>query len=113
MLNTLDILEYIKLTGKPITFSEYAKILVENTQYATEEEALAAIREYMSTVPTQEVASIPSKGLGDTVAKITHATGLDKLAEVYTRITGKDCGCKGRQEFLNKLIPYGVKEENE
>lgn len=52
-----------------------------------------------------------SKGLGDTIAKITHATGLSKLAEAYTRITGKPCGCTSRQEALNKLIPYGVKEE--
>lgn len=51
-----------------------------------------------------------SRGLGDTVAKITHATGLDKLSELYTNITGRDCGCASRQEALNKLVPYGVKE---
>lgn len=54
-----------------------------------------------------------SRGLGDTVAKITHATRLDQLAVLYTKITGKDCGCSSRQEALNKLFPYGVKEENE
>ena len=48
-----------------------------------------------------------SQGLGDTVARLTHATGLDKLAEAYTRITGKDCGCQQRQETLNRLFPYG------
>jgi hypothetical protein len=51
-----------------------------------------------------------SIGLGDTIAKITKATGLDKLAEMYTRITGKDCGCKTRQEYFNKLLPYKVQE---
>lgn len=51
-----------------------------------------------------------SVGLGDTVAKVTHATGLDKLAELYTRFTGKPCGCNSRQEALNKLFPYGVTE---
>ena len=45
-------------------------------------------------------------GLGDTIAAITHATGLDKLAEAYTSITGKPCNCKTRQEALNKLLPY-------
>lgn len=45
-------------------------------------------------------------GLGDTIANITHATGLDRLAEAYTAITGKPCGCKERQEALNKLVPY-------
>jgi len=47
-----------------------------------------------------------SRGLGDTIAKITHATRLDKVAKAYTAITGKDCGCKKRQEALNKLVPY-------
>ena len=49
---------------------------------------------------------IVPRGLGDTIAKFTHATGIDKVAEFYTRVTGKDCGCKGRQEALNKLVPY-------
>lgn len=53
-----------------------------------------------------------SVGLGDTIAKITHATGLDKLAEVYTTITGQPCGCSSRQEALNKLLPYNIQEEN-
>lgn len=53
-----------------------------------------------------------SRGLGDTVATITHATGLDKLAEMYTQVTGKPCGCASRQEALNKLFPYGVTEDN-
>jgi len=34
------------------------------------------------------------KGIGDTVAAITKATGLDKLV-------GKDCGCPERQEAWN------------
>lgn len=52
-----------------------------------------------------------SRGLGDTVQKITHATGVEKLAEMYTKITGRPCGCSQRQEALNKLFPYGIKEE--
>lgn len=55
----------------------------------------------------------PSRGLGDTVAKITGATGLDKLAEAAAKLVGKeDCGCKRRQEKLNELVPYKNKEEN-
>ena len=49
-----------------------------------------------------------SRGLGDTVAKITHDTGLDKLSALYTKITGKPCGCASRQEALNKLFPYKI-----
>lgn len=43
-----------------------------------------------------------SKGLGDTIAKITKATGIDKVVEAIV----EDCGCKERQEKLNKLFPY-------
>ena len=53
------------------------------------------------------------KGLGDTIATVTAATGIDKLAELYTRLTGKDCGCKERREALNKLVPYGIQEITE
>lgn len=44
-----------------------------------------------------------SRGLGDTIAKITHATGIDKIVK---KTLGKDCGCRGRQEKLNELFPY-------
>jgi hypothetical protein len=47
--------------------------------------------------------STRSKGLGDTFAKITKSTGLDKL-------TPKGCGCSKRQKKLNKIFPY--KHEN-
>ena len=44
-----------------------------------------------------------SRGLGDTIAKVTAATGIDKVVKA---VVGKDCGCRGRQETLNKLVPY-------
>jgi len=44
-----------------------------------------------------------SKGLGDTIAKITETTGIDKLVKF---IAGEDCGCDERKEKLNKLFPY-------
>jgi hypothetical protein len=48
-----------------------------------------------------------SEGLGDTIAKITSATGLDKVAEALAKAAGKeDCGCNRRREALNKFIPY-------
>lgn len=53
-----------------------------------------------------------SKGLGDTVAKITHALGLDKVAEKVAEAVGADdCGCKRRQEKLNELVPYKKEEK--
>lgn len=48
-----------------------------------------------------------SKGLGDTVAKITNLFGLDILAEKIAKLFGKeDCGCTRRKDKLNELIPY-------
>ena len=48
-----------------------------------------------------------SKGLGDTIAKVTHAVGLDKVAESVAKAVGKeDCGCGKRQQKLNDLFPY-------
>ena len=44
-----------------------------------------------------------SKGLGDTIAKITKATGIDKVAK---KVLGDDCGCSDRKEKLNKMFPY-------
>ena len=44
-----------------------------------------------------------SKGLGDTIAKITKATGIDKVAK---KVLGDDCGCEERKAKLNKMFPY-------
>ena len=42
-----------------------------------------------------------SKGLGDTIEKITAATGIKKVVETVSKASGKDCGCKARKEKLN------------
>jgi ABC-type thiamine transport system ATPase subunit len=44
-----------------------------------------------------------SKGLGDTIAKITKATGIDKVVKF---VAGEDCGCEERKQKLNELFPY-------
>ena len=44
-----------------------------------------------------------SKGLGDSIEKITKATGINKVVDARGV---KDCGCKKRQKSLNKLFPY-------
>lgn len=48
-----------------------------------------------------------SKGFGDTVAKFTEATGIDKVVHF---IAGEDCGCDKRKEKLNKMFPYKTPE---
>jgi hypothetical protein len=54
-----------------------------------------------------------SRGVGDDIAKITKATGIDKAVKKAAKALGKeDCGCKERQDLLNKIIPYGNLKEN-
>lgn len=43
-----------------------------------------------------------SRGIGDDIAKITKATGIDKVVKAIV----KDCGCQERKEFLNRTFPY-------
>ena len=47
------------------------------------------------------MASKKSRGLGDTIEKITEATG----------ILGLPCGCDYRRDLLNKWFPYGKKRK--
>ena len=42
------------------------------------------------------------KGLGDTIARFTQATGIKQMADM---IPG-GCGCKERQAVLNDWFPY-------
>jgi hypothetical protein len=44
--------------------------------------------------------SQPSRGLGDTIAKVTTAVGIRRCG-----------GCKKRQAQLNRLVPYVQTEE--
>jgi hypothetical protein len=54
------------------------------------------------------IAKMKSKGLGDTIEKITKATGIKKLVD---KLPG-DCGCANRKEMLNKAFPYKQKPNN-
>ena len=47
-----------------------------------------------------------SRGLGDTVQKISKAVGADKVAKAFEKVTGKDCGCNKRKDALNRAFPY-------
>ena len=54
-----------------------------------------------------------SEGFGDTIAKITNATGIDKLADTIAKMAGaEDCGCNRRRKILNKVIPYTQSQNN-
>lgn len=44
-----------------------------------------------------------SSGLGDTVEKITTATGIKAAVDWFSETTGIDCGCDARKERLNQI----------
>ena len=44
-----------------------------------------------------------SSGVGDTVEKITTATGIRKAVKF---LAGEDCGCDERKNVLNRMFPY-------
>jgi hypothetical protein len=47
-----------------------------------------------------------SKGLGDTIEKITTVTGVKKIVDTVAAAVNKDCGCGKRREKLNQAFPY-------
>ena len=47
-----------------------------------------------------------SKGLGDSIEKITKITGIKSFVNKVNKIIGTDCGCDKRQIKLNKFLPY-------
>jgi hypothetical protein len=49
------------------------------------------------------------KGLGDTVEKITKATGIKAVVDKVSEVTGKPCGCGERRDALNRMFPYDKK----
>lgn len=52
-----------------------------------------------------------SKGLGDTIEKITTATGIKKVVTAVANSVGKDCGCGKRKDTLNRMFPYTEKKQ--
>lgn len=58
-------------------------------------------REYKEYLQSQK-----SEGLGDTIEKVTKATGIKKAVDYVFDKLGKDCGCDERKEKLNKMFRY-------
>ena len=61
----------------------------------------------LSTPPDQ------TSGLGDLVEKATKFTGIKKATEIYTKVTGKSCGCAERKKKLNDMFPLKKSSPNE
>lgn len=60
-------------------------------------------------IKKKEVESVlgeaANKGLGDTIERITEATGIKNVVETIADALDADCGCKARKETLNKIFP--------
>lgn len=47
-----------------------------------------------------------SRGLGDSIAKFTKATGIKRVVDKVSSGLNIPCGCEARQKALNNMIPY-------
>ena len=89
---------------------KYYLDLEDNGYYESIDKRSKDYREYKEWIATKDsykalkknVEAKP-KGIGDTIAKITKATGIDKVVKF---IAGDDCGCDERQERWNKEFNY-------
>ena len=50
------------------------------------------------------------KGLGDTVARFTKATGIKSMVDRVSEGLNIPCGCEGRRKAMNALFPYKNKK---
>ena len=50
-----------------------------------------------------------SKGLGDSIEKITKATGIKKMVDKVSEGLNIPCGCKHRKNKLIIMFPYNNK----
>ena len=47
-----------------------------------------------------------SRGLGDTIHKITTATGIKTVVDMVSEGLNIPCGCEARRKRLKEIIPY-------
>jgi len=46
------------------------------------------------------------QGLGDLVEAVTTVTGVKKVVDTVSKVTGKPCGCDERRDSLNRKYPF-------
>lgn len=56
--------------------------------------------------PLRLFEAAPARGLGDWAARWMKGLGAAWLARVFQRVTGRECGCRQRQEQLNRWFPF-------
>tara|TARA_B100000963_G_C22558640_1_gene640261 strand:+ start:304 stop:468 length:165 start_codon:yes stop_codon:yes gene_type:complete len=52
-----------------------------------------------------------SKGLGDSIEKITTVTGIKTMVDIVSKGLNVPCGCEGRRDALNIMFPYKKKKK--
>lgn len=50
-----------------------------------------------------------SRGLGDDIERFTKATGIKSVVDKVSKGLNIPCGCEGRKEAMNKLLPKKYK----
>lgn len=61
---------------------------------------------YLGSTLNNKDADNKSRGLGDTIEKITTATGIKQVVENISHAVGAECGCGKRKDALNRIFPY-------
>tara|TARA_R100000995_G_C3474630_1_gene120197 strand:+ start:1020 stop:1181 length:162 start_codon:yes stop_codon:yes gene_type:complete len=51
-----------------------------------------------------------SRGLGDSIEKLTKATGIKRVVDRVSKGLNIPCGCEGRRDAMNILFPYKQKK---
>jgi len=46
------------------------------------------------------------RGLGDVVASVVSAVGVDRIVGAVEHLTNRDCGCGQRRAALNAAVPF-------
>lgn len=51
------------------------------------------------------LAKPEDKGIGDVIRRTIGEENSDAFKKWYKSVTGKNCGCSGRQEYWNRIYP--------
>jgi hypothetical protein len=52
------------------------------------------------------IVNMKSRGLGDSIHKFTTKTGIKTIVDKVSEGLNVPCGCEGRRQALNNLVPY-------
>jgi hypothetical protein len=74
----------------------------QSTKPSTEQGGTSKAKKKATPKPRKKTVK-KSEGLGDTISKVTEATGIDKVVKA---VVGEDCGCDERRKKLNSIFPY-------